>query len=374
MKPWRSAFAVVPDVHAGVGHYQSLWQRHFYDGLAEALPRLTTPQGTDFTWIQRDPLADPGAVSIPRARTSQQLWDQIQAIHSREGLDAVISYCFAGDLEAGLVREVIRLGVPWINFFCDSTHRFGEIEALARVVSLNWFPEHAAIERYRTLGAACFCQPYALNPRYLPEAVSQACRIPVAFVGLPSANRITQLGWLLLQGIKIKVHGHGWQSDLGPFHNPHQPPGKRFWRAIGQPGFMEKVFRRLLWPLVRKNAFGPLSDEELPGFLRQCGIILGLNQGRDEHGRLASYLKFRDVEFPGLGCCYLTEYNEDVAQAFEVDHEVLAYRSLGEARNEIRWHLRRPERARAIGIAGRRRVLSQHTWSVRIAQIAAAVS
>ena len=31
------------------------------------------------------------------------------------------------------------------DFFCDSTHRFEEVAALARVVSLNWFVEHAAI-------------------------------------------------------------------------------------------------------------------------------------------------------------------------------------------------------------------------------------
>ncbi|HOW67184.1 MAG TPA: glycosyltransferase [Candidatus Paceibacterota bacterium] len=373
MKPWRSIFTVVPDVHAGIGHYQSLWQRHFYDGMAEAVPQLTMPQGIDFSWIERDPLADREKVSHQRAKASQQLWDQIRRVHSREGLDAVISYCFAGDLELDLVREVIRMGVPWINFFCDSTHRFLEIEALARVVSLNWFPEHAAIERYRAVGAACFCQPYAMNPRHLADAVSQECRIPVAFIGLPSANRITQLGWLLLGGIRIQIHGHGWQSDQGPFHNPHQPARRRLWRALGQPDFWEKVSRRLLWPLVKKHASGPLSDDEFPEFLRHCGLILGMNQGRDEHGRLASYLKFRDLEFPGMGCCYLTEYNQDVEGAFELDREVLAYRSLGEAKEKIRFYLRHPDSARAIGIAGRRKVLAQHTWSVRMAQMAEAL-
>jgi spore maturation protein CgeB len=126
----------------------------------------------------------------------------------------------------------------------------------------------------------------------------------------------------------------------------------------------------LLWPLVKRKARGALSDGEFETFVKSCRMVLGLNQGKDRHGRFASYLKFRDVEFPGYGCCYLTEHNDDVADVFEVGNEVLTYRNMWEAADQIRRVRRAPEQARQIGVAGRQRVLAEHVWAVRLEQLA----
>jgi spore maturation protein CgeB len=120
-------------------------------------------------------------------------------------------------------------------------------------------------------------------------------------------------------------------------------------------------------------AKGPIEDAEFTEFLRESVVLLGLNQGRDSQGRLMSYLKFRDVEFAGYGCCYLTEHNEDIAGIFEPGREVLTYRTMREAAEMIRELGRAPEKARRIGEAGRRRVLAEHTWTTRLKQLAAAL-
>lgn len=124
--------------------------------------------------------------------------------------------------------------------------------------------------------------------------------------------------------------------------------------------------------MVRACANGPLSDAELPEYLRGCRTVLGLNQGLDRHGQQLSYLKLRDLEFPGHGCCYLTEHNADVAAALDVGREVLTYHSLEEAAQWLRELPREPRRAAEIGQAGRRRVLAEHTWAARLPQLAAA--
>ena len=131
--------------------------------------------------------------------------------------------------------------------------------------------------------------------------------------------------------------------------------------------------RRAFWPVVRRQAEGPLTDAELPAFLRASFAVLGLNQGRDEQGQDFSYLKFRDLEFPGHGCCYVTEGNQDVAAALEPGKEVMTYGSMAEASAVLRELRRTPERAAAIGRAGRQRVLSDHLWSRRIQDLAAAL-
>lgn len=362
----------MPDCHASCGHYRGLWQRHFYDGLNNAVPHLVTPNAVDFSWARtRRQLSDAEASKL-RADASGQLWAQIQQARQNGGLDAVISYCFAHDIDLGLVRDTIRLGIPWINFYCDSTHRFAEIEPLAREVSLNWFPETAALASYQALGVACLRKPYAYNPQALAEATCLEPRYEAAFIGLPTSNRITQLGILLLLGIPIAIRGHGWQAAESPFHNS-TPQRGRLWRALRQPDFGEKIARRIVWPLVKRHAGAPIEDADLQMFLSHCQVVLGLNQGRDPQGRLTSYLKFRDLEFPGFGCCYLTEGNPDLDEALAVGREVMVYSSLAEARKQIRWCQRHRDLAQAIGQAGRKRVLADHSWAARLQQLSAAL-
>ena len=163
---------------------------------------------------------------------------------------------------------------------------------------------------------------------------------------------------------------------MGPEENPFrnlERKGSDWLKVLVQPGLSEKILRRILWPLVRRQAGGPLSEAEFHDYLRDCQVLLGLNQGRDEHGRLASYLKFRDIEFPGYGCCYLTAHNDDVASAFEVGKEVLTYRSIWEAADIIREISRQPDHAQQIGKAGRTRVFSDHVWRARLKQLTEAL-
>ena len=372
MKIPRKIFALSPDCHVSSGYYRVLWRRHIYDALRPLTEVLVTPEGMDFNWARQGHDVDNAPLDGQRATASDQLWEMIRGAHERHGLDAVISYCFAPDLEQELVKRTIQLGIPWINFFCDSTHMFEKVEALARVVSLNWFPESAALSRYAALGVPHLCAPYALNPEGLPDLGSGAPDVAVAFVGLPTSNRITQLGWLRLFGCKVTIRGRGWVSSegLNPFHST-KPRSERMWKALFSRGLSEKLLRRMFWRFVRGQAGAALSDEEFGGFIKRCAVVLGLNQGKDAEGNFASYLKFRDVEFPGYGCCYLTEHNDDVPKAFEPGKEILSFRTMWEAADQVRRMQREPERAHQIGRAGRRRVLGCHTWEARLGELAA---
>jgi hypothetical protein len=360
----RHVFCVVTDCHATSGHYRSLWQRHFYDGLRPVVERLIVPENIDYSWARRavsEPVAD---TADEHSRTSEQVAAQILRAHASHGLDAVISYCFARDLHPDVVRRVQAAGVPWINFFCDSTHRFEEVEALARVASLNWFVEHAAIPRYRALGVPFACLPYAFNPLELPDCACREPMRPAAFIGMPTGPRVKQLGQLIAAGSQLEIRGPGW--DDGPADGATR-------QAMLFHGLGDHLRRQTQWPVVHARARGPLSDAELPGYLRGCQAVVGLNQGLDRHGQQLSYLKLRDLEFPGYGCCYLTEHNDDVAAALDVGREVLTYHSLEEAAEWLRELPREPRHAAEIGQAGRRRVLAEHTWAARIHQLGEAL-
>jgi hypothetical protein len=367
-------FALAPDCH-DAGRYRQVWQRHFYDGLAGAVGTVIFPRDVNFAWAR--PARDaPTGASAERTRASERLWDQIGAAHRGGGLDAVISYCFGADVDPGLVVRTIELGVPWINFFCDSTYAFDLVERIARVTSLNWFPERAAIPEYQALGRPILCRPYAVNPSVLPEATCVVSDHRVGFVGAPTGNRVLHLAKLAFLGCPVVVRGEGWRRApvqgsgvLSSLPSP-RAPARRDRRLDG--ALVERALVRALMPSISRGA-RPLGDEELARFLSRCRVVLGLNEGRDLGGRYRSYLKLRDIEFPGYGSCYLTQHNDDVEHAFEIGREVLTFRSAREAASLVRHSARHPQYARTMGVAARRRVMAEHSWSARLAELARAL-
>ncbi len=361
-------FALVPDCHT-TSRYRHVWRRQFYEGLEGVLPSVVLPQKVDFEWARPPQSRSPGR-SLERDQMSERLWQQIKHAHAQRGLDAIISCCFSADIDPGLIVRTVEMGVPWINFFCDSVYAFDYVEALAKVTSLNWFPEHAAIPSYRATGRPMLCRPYALNPAALPPALCDIAEHAVGFVGAPTSNRVILLAALRALGSRVAIRGHGWQpSQLGSAPEP-PPAAKPDVRVRGSR--RERMLIRLLKPLVRRGS-RPLSESEMTAFLSHCRVVLGLNQGRGLEGKYQSYLKLRDVEFPGYGCCYLTQHNQDVAAALEPGREVLTFRHIPEAASLIRWSTRNAREARAIGEAGRKRVLSEHTWASRIQELAGAL-
>ncbi|HUL48722.1 MAG TPA: glycosyltransferase [Gemmatimonadales bacterium] len=355
-------FALVPDCHTS-GRYARLWRRHFYEGLEGVIPTVVLPREVDYDWA-RPPQHVPPAGSPARDRVSDQLWQQVKGAHERGGLSAVLSYCFVSDIDPAVIARTVEMGVPWINFFCDSVYAFDYVEALARVTSLNWFPEHAALPNYRAAGRPLLCRPYALNPAALPAAFCETADHAVGFVGAPTSNRVILLAALWALGCRVAVRGEGWIASRS------RPAPKGTVRTRGSR--LERLVIRFLKPIVQRGST-PLSASEMTAFLAHCRLVLGLNEGRDIDGKYRSYLKFRDIEFPGYGCCYLTQHNADVVTALEPGREVLTFHHVSEAASLIRWSKRHPREAQAIGHAARTRVFAEHTWATRITELARAL-
>jgi hypothetical protein len=366
MKALARVFALAPDAHARGNRYAELWRRHFYEGIQAALSSVVLPEAVNFTWAR--PAAEAREGMPERAETSERLWDQIRSAHAVRGLDAVISYCFSSDVEPALVARTVEMGVPWVNFFCDSLYAFDRVSALAGVTSLNWFPESGAEASYRALGRPVLCRPYALHPQALPLAGCVDAQYPLGFVGAPTGNRVIRLAALSLMGCRVAVRGEGWR----PSQNATPPPHRTSWDQRDRGRLRERILVRLLKPLL-SAAGGGSFESELGPFLSRCRVVLGLNEGRDRRGVYQSYLKFRDLEFPGYGCCYMTQRNDDVERAFDVGREVLTFQRVHEAAETIRRTTKEPARARSIGEAGRRRVLAEHTWAARLAEIGRAL-
>ncbi len=350
----RRVFALVPDCHVAGWRYSGVWQRHFYDGLKQAGIEVILPRGLDFGWARPPQAVDPLYTASARGRVSEELLAQILQADGGPP-QAVLSCCFTHDLELDLVDRVRAAGIPWINFYCDSLYAFGRVAALAARTSLNWFVESEAEKNYRALGVPFLRAPYALNPAALPDASCSTPEHALLFVGTASRRRIQAAALIRLTGADLQVRGWGWAEAL-----ERQPT-----RPDAPSTLVKRGAKTAVRALLGSRSGGYLEDGAMVGELRRSAVVLGLNEGGTGPDA-RSYLKLRDLEFPGMGCCCLTQHHADLAGLFELGREIMTFRSVWEAGRLAKDLARHPAECREIGRRARARVLGEHTWSARL--------
>ncbi|MCE0484481.1 MAG: glycosyltransferase [Methylacidiphilales bacterium] len=75
--------------------------------------------------------------------------------------------------------------------------------------------------------------------------------------------------------------------------------------------------------------------------------------------------KGRDFECPGVGSCYLTQFNWELVQHYELGKEILCYSSLEELVEIYSYYRSRPGECLKIAQAAWRRSIACHTWEKR---------
>jgi len=370
-------FCLAADCHAEVGYYRQLWDAHFQQGILQTTEKVVLPTGLDFSLARQN-------LSVPkewekggRADLSERILKQIRDAIKSEGINLVLSYCYSADIDPMVIRDVIKEGVPWVNFFCDSLTHFPLVEEISRAVSLCWFPERAAIESYRKIGANGFCAPYAINGDALPEVKLQHPSFDINFVGLPISNRREILGLLSCAGLKVQIGGQGWLPEKTPLASAGSRAGSlaqhrlRNWQRLPQRVF-KRLSREVFGAVAKRHAIGPVANQNMATFLARGKVTLGLNQTTHADGRaLVSYVKFRDLEFPGMGTCYLTQHNADIEAIYEIGQEVETFKSLPELIWKSHSLALQPARRLQLQKAAAQAVRIRHNWTVRLREIMA---
>lgn len=308
------------------------WHRHFFPDLHELGPVSHfdyTAHGFPF-----EALCGPS----PRAASlRQQMFELVlpafRRAHAERPVDWIFCYGGGQDIAPPVLRSLTEeYGVPTVCLSLDDKQGWsGSSASEWRTGSADltqWFDLFATSARVP-------CEWHMVQggrPLYMLEGFDASAYAPrdvaqdmdVAFVGAFNGMRASVIDSLRRHGAGVRTFGKGW-------------PGS-----------------------------GPVDD--LIEIFNRARINLGI--GGIEYSETLTNVKGRDFEIPGTGGgAYLTTFNPDLAQCFDVGREILCYRNRDEMLELIRYYLAHPDECQAVARAGRERSLREHRWLHRYEKI-----
>lgn len=86
------------------------------------------------------------------------------------------------------------------------------------------------------------------------------------------------------------------------------------------------------------------------------------------HGDIAKKCagNVRLFEATGIGTCLITDWKENMSDLFDLENEVVTYKSVDECIEKVKWLLNNPTEAKKIALAGQKRTLRDHTIENRV--------
>lgn len=217
---------------------------------------------------------------------------------------------------------------------------FGEADrGMAELFDLIAYTDTAMVGLHRKLGfrTPCIFLPHAANPRLARRAPRpKPPEHRMVFVANPTGRRRA-----LLQKVRspIRVFGPGWDRGAG-------------WDRDGGVGH-EVIARRIGAEEVGRiyaSHFATLNVRN------EANVLSGLNQ--------------RSFDPCLFGAAVVSDDQPDLGLCFDVGREAFAYRTAEGLDDLYGRLLAAPHEARAVGEAGRRRVLAEHTYGHRLDALA----
>lgn len=264
---------------------------------------------------------------------------------AREASPDVVFFClFTDQLDPDTLRAVgAAAGAPTVNWFADDHWRFDGFTRLM-APALDWsvttdadaLPKYAAQGIENVILSQWACNRYAYHPTDGPLEHG------VTFVGQPHADRPQVIAALGEAGVDVECWGLGWPNG----RIEHED--------------MVRVFGTSAVNLNLANSSTP------PNTLR---VRVGRLLGRGPKGPRPSQIKGRTFEVPGCAGFQLTERVPHLERYFEIGGEIAVYDDLDGLIEQARYWLANEDERAAVAQAGYRRVMAEHTYDHRFAEI-----
>jgi hypothetical protein len=380
--------------------YGGLWSSNFYPALREL--------GCDIIESQTDLLAASRFMAIPdgftleelacRAQTTERILDEVREARRRGPVHLFLSYFYNAHFDPAGFDEIRRLGIPSINFYCNSIHQFEQVAAIAARADFSWHPERDARASYLSVGANPIWVQMGASPDVCHPVDGVERQPKVCFVGQRYADRDRWLVSLLEANILVDIYGIGWGADDEAHAACVGENPVYLGRRQIKPGTVAAYLQLVATDVKRHGAFDAIrhlamqaayrhKTRRLAQILRSrakgragnlanvfCAyeVCLNLNNVWSEGhswSPLISHIRLRDFEAPMCRTCYLTGHNDEITQFYAVGSEVDTYRDKSELVDKVRFYLANPGAAERLRGAGYRRALRDHTWVRRFEEL-----
>jgi hypothetical protein len=255
-------------------------------------------------------------------------------VSRRRKVDWVFTYASAMELLADTVDRVRDItGAPVVGMCLDDKQswdaeefggqRGGQLPMAPRL-DLAWTSARIACQWYLVEGGNPICLPEGCDPDLFSPAPTPQ-DVDVCFVGQAYGFRRAFVERLRRLGLVVRTAGSGW------------------------PG-------------------GPITTDEVIRLYRRSRVILGL--GGIGWSVDLKNVKGRDFDAPAVGtAAYLTSYNPELAEYFDIGKEISCFSSLDECVEVAQDLLADQTRRQDIAQRGRERCLGAHTWVRRLERV-----
>jgi spore maturation protein CgeB len=326
----------------------------------------------------------PDWTEVDRQRVSDHLVDAVRAEHAKAPIDVFFGYLMNQLVYPEAIEEIGALGITTLNYWCNGAHQFYLVDEISPAFDYCVVTERASLPLYSEVGARPIYLQMAANPDlYRPYDVPM--EYDVTFVGQRYADRPEYIYYLLKNGVDVRAWGAGWTSDrthgektVGVGVTPrylleHPRASALKLAAFARRGLGDLI---VLPPQARarlRQISGPsLPFEELVRMYSRSKISLGFSTCGDSRYRDKHKIRqvhMRDFEAPMSAALFFVEYQEELAEFYELEREIICYRSREELLEKVRYYLAHPEEAARVRKAGYERAQRDHTWKRRFDEL-----
>jgi spore maturation protein CgeB len=335
--------------------------------------------------------------SRERDRITEEIVAEIQEEHRRKGIDLCLTYFYNSHFNPAGFSEIKKLGIPTVNFYCNSIYQFDLVSDISPHVDFAWHAEKHARKLYESVGANPVWVQMAADPEVYKPTENAVRRQVACFVGMRYADRDRWMAALIRAQVPVVIYGVGWREDApaqsrGKSTNvrsrPVYPHGSLrsqlslVSRHINRQGLVGGTVRSLrqlryrsetrkLSPLFQPYALGFASGPLAHTFSSHEVILNFSNVWADGSpgSELIPHVRLRDFEGPMSRSCYITGYSDELAEFYELGKEVETYQTEEELIDKTRHLLTHPADAERMRQAGYRRAREDHTWVRRFEQL-----
>jgi len=383
--------------------YGSLWSANFYPALRSLGHEIVESQvdllpASRFMQFGRDFTNEEAAV---RSDITTRILDEVKRAQREKPIDAFLGYFYNSHFDPAAYDELRQLGIPSINYYCNSIYQFDLVDAISAKVDWAWHAERDARDSYLAAGAKPVWVQMAADPSVYHPVDGVTREHKACFVGMRYADRDQLAAAVIRGGVPIDLYGPGWAPSQSPAPVPVADESTTYLgRRVNVPGrlsgYLDAIrgtvnaygpidgarqllnrarhrrMSREVSDLFLPVAKGPIPPTQIATVFSQYDVCLNFSNvwadGRPG-SELIPHVRLRDFEAPMCRTCYLTGHTEEIREFYEVGKEIDTYRSPEELVEKTRFYLAHPDAAERLREAGYRRATRDHTWAKRFEEL-----